>query len=145
MTISANDIVLYQNVSGSMRYDTVADLVATSAPTKTHTKTIFIEDPVGTDSYPIGTFPVACTITSVIHITDTGTVTFNLEERASATPDVAGTDVFTSDLTATSTSATASTGFNNDGMAAGAWLHYAATSVASTPGFIWISIQYTED
>ena len=143
-TLTINDIVLFQNVSGAMRYSTLGSLLSDYG-SNVKSKTIYIEDPVGTDSYPIGTFPVACTITSVTHITDTGTVTFNLEERASTTPDVAGTDVFTSDLTASSTSSTASTGFANDGMAANAWLYYAATSVASTPGFIWISIQYTED
>ena len=65
--------------------------------------------------------PFAITITSVSAYTDANTTTFNLEERAAATPNVAGTDVFDSDMVAVAASLD-STSFTNAGFAANTWI-----------------------
>lgn len=144
--------VLLEAIAGSMRYAALANLPI-STPTQTaldaksigqHTRIFYIEDPTATDSFPIGAFPVACTITRVSFITDVGTVDFNLEERVEATPFTAGTNVFTVDDQASTTNSIV-TSFANAGMAANAWLWYAASAVASSPTKLIIKITYTED
>ena len=86
----------------------------------------------------------ACTITRITHITDTGTVDWNLEERAEATPGTAGTDVYSSDEVSSSTNSVDTT-FANATLAEGSWLHFAASAVASSPTKIWVAITFTED
>jgi hypothetical protein len=108
------------------------------------TKMIYIEDPEATDDYPVMKVPFACTITRITHITDTGTVDWNLEERAEATPDVAGTDVYSADEQSSSTSST-DTSFNNATLAQYTWLTYCASAVASSPTKLWVGITFTED
>ena len=145
-------MVLVEAIAGSMRWATLSALpvstdVQTELDTKSegyHTRTFYIENPTASDSYPIGAFPVACTITRVTFITDAGTVDFNLEERVEATPLTAGTNVFSVDDQASSTNSVV-TSFANAGMAANAWLWYAASAVASSPTKLIIKITYTED
>jgi hypothetical protein len=132
-------IVAVEAAAGSMRWATLGNL-----PYGYHTRIIYIEDPTATDSFPIGSFPIACTISRITFITDTGTVDFNLEERAEATPFTAGTDVFSVDDQASTTNSVV-TSFANAGMAANSWLWFAASAVASTPGKLIIKIDYQED
>jgi len=65
--------------------------------------------------------PYAITVVKVSAYTDANTTTFNLEERAAATPNVAGTDMFGSDMIAVST-ALDSTSFTNAGFAKDTWM-----------------------
>lgn len=112
-------------------------------PRLTHeTKMLYRENPAADDDYPMFSVPLAATIIRVTHITDTGTVDFNLEERADATPDVAGTDVFSADDQAGSTQSVV-TSFDNESLAANSWLTYCASAVASTPTKLWVAVTYT--
>lgn len=106
---------------------------------------IYIESPTASDSYPIAYLNSAATITKVTGLTDTGTVDFNIEERATA--DVLGTDIESTagDMQATAAGMSQTSGFENSGIAAGAWLHYAASAVASSPTKVWISVTWTVD
>ncbi len=110
---------------------------------RTVTKMIYIEDPTATDSYPICRVPKASTITEVTGITDVGTVDFNIEERSTA--DVAGTDLDTTEFVAATTEMSQTSGFENSAIAAKAWLHYAASAVASSPTKVWVTVTYTID
>jgi hypothetical protein len=65
--------------------------------------------------------PYDITITKVSAYTDANTTTFNIEERASATPNTAGTDLFDADMVAVSTSLD-STSFTNAGFAKDTWI-----------------------
>lgn len=59
-----------------------------------------IMDTVTTGDLPGWKVPTDITIIEVAGYTDANTTTFNLEERAEATPNTAGTDVMTSDMAA---------------------------------------------
>ena len=89
-------------------------------------------------------FPSAITITEVICSTDTGTVTIQLDERARATPNTAGTNVLTSSLVCDSDSQ-ATTTFSNAGIAADVPLNLQITAVATSPGVVRVHTQYTID
>lgn len=59
-----------------------------------------IMDTVTTGDLPGWKVPTDITILEVSGYTDANTTTFNIEERAEATPNTAGTDVMTSDMAA---------------------------------------------
>jgi hypothetical protein len=84
--------------------------------------------------------PVASTVTRVDSSTDTGTVTFNVEERS--TLNSAGTNVLSSDQVAGSTGAYA-TGINNSDLAAGNYLAVDISAVASSPTQATITLTVT--
>jgi hypothetical protein len=109
-------------------------------------KIIHIENGDGlsaTDTWPVFSVPFACTITRITHITDTGTVDWNLEERAEATPFTAGTDVYASDEQSSSTNSV-DTSFANASLAAHAGLEYVASAVSGTPTKLRIQISFEE-
>jgi len=108
-----------------------------------YSKIFYIEKPVATSSYPVLSVPFACTITRITHITDVGTVDWNLEERVEATPNTAGTDVYAADEQS-SVANSVDTSFNNPGLAANTWLHFSASAVATAPQKLWIKIDYKE-
>jgi hypothetical protein len=145
-------MVAVESLAGSMRYATLSALPISSDVQDAldllsigqHTRIFYIENPTASDSFPIGAFPVACTITRITFITDVGTVDFNLEERVEATPFTAGTDVFAADDQASTTNSVV-TSFSNASMAANAWLWFAASAVASSPTKLIIKVTYTED
>ncbi len=142
---SGDFIPFYDTTAGAIRKVDYDDLPSGGGSTKMqYNKIIYIEDPAATDSYPVFAVPTACTITRISHITDTGTVTWNMEERAAATPDVAGTDVYASDEVA-SAAQSVDTSFSNATLAQYSWLHYACTSVASSPTKLWIAVTFDED
>ena len=69
---------------------------------------------------------------------------FNIEHRATNTPDVAGTDTLSSDLQATSSSASSSS-FSDATVPAERWLNFNASAVAGSPSKLWVAIEYTID
>lgn len=100
---------------------------------------IYIQDIEGTDDFPLGYVPQGCTVTKVVHKTDTGTVTYNIEKRAQLTPDLAGTNIWTVDEVASSTGEVI-TSFDSASISADQWLNFNASAVASSPTKLWIAV-----
>jgi hypothetical protein len=127
---------------------TSAGAVATTlaAKHKTQIKSLTLFDPVTGDSGRIQVyFPTAVTITRVACSVKAATsATINLEERAEATPDTAGTAVLTSNL-ACDTNSEVSTTFTNAGIAARVPLALTITAVSGTPDTLRVHIEYTID
>jgi hypothetical protein len=99
--------------------------------------TVLVQDGIGWK------VPYDITIIEVASYTDANTVTFNLEERAEATPNTAGTDVMTSDLVADNNQQETGT-FTNASIAKDAWL----TPVVSATGdvAVWgVTVRYVKD
>jgi len=114
----------------------------------THTKSINIYASNGTVAATSTAaqfyFPLGVTITRVVCSTDTGSATIQLDERAEATPNTAGTDVMTSTLTCDSNSE-ATTSFSNAGIASRVPVNLDIDSVASSPTRVRIHVEYTID
>lgn len=89
-------------------------------------------------------YATAATITEVSCSTDTGTVTIQLDERARATPNTAGTDVMTSTLVCDTDSQTTTT-FTNAGIAADVPVNLQITATSGTPGVVRIHVEATKD
>lgn len=104
-------------------------------------KIFYIENPSASDSFPLTFLGEAATISRIVAVTDTGTVTFNIEKRSKTTPYTAGTDINSSDFTATS-SALETSSFSSGSVSADSWLWYAATSVASSPTKLTLTVIY---
>jgi len=104
-------------------------------------KMIYIEDPVAGDSFPICHVPFGTTVVAVRAITDVGTVNFNIEKRGKLTPDQSGTDIDSSDFVG-SASGQETTSFSAGSITADEWLVYVATSVATSPTKLWVSVEY---
>lgn len=82
-------------------------------------------------------------ITEVSAYTNTGTVTFNIEERGETTPNTAGTDVMTSDLVADDNQQETTT-FSNSGIARDSWLVLNVTSKTGDPTIFGVTIRYVK-
>ena len=96
---------------------------------------LYLEPPLGTEALPSRYVPNPSTAQRVFGWCDTGTVTFNVERRAKATPNTTGTNVCSSSVTATSSSVE-STSFNSGGSiapTAGEHLVFVLSAVASSP------------
>jgi hypothetical protein len=111
----------------------------------TLSKSVSIPDPTASDDATIFFTPVAITVTDVrSHITGTTNVVFNIGHASTRT----GTqlDVFTSDITLTSTSGQSnSTGFNDATIPANSWVWLDVVSVSGTPTQFHATVIYTED
>lgn len=121
-----------------------------SATSHTHTEffdtlsfNVNIADTVITGDNAIWKIPNNITITEVAAFTNTGTVTFNIEERGETTPNTAGTDVMTSDLAADTDQQETGT-FSNAGIARDAWLALSITSKTGDPTLFGVSIRYVK-
>lgn len=104
---------------------------------------INIADTVITGDNAIWKIPNNITITEVASFTNTGTVTFNIEERGETTPNTAGTDVMTSDLTGDTDQQETGT-FSNAGIARDAWLALVVASKTGDPTLFGVSIRYVK-
>ena len=115
-----------------------------TAPARTITRIIYIENPVATDDFPICFVADSATMVRVVAVTDVGTVDFNIEKRAKLTPDVAGTNIWTVDKQAVAAGLDQTT-FDSGGVATSAdeWLTFAASAVASSPTKLWVALEYT--
>ncbi len=123
---------------------TVASAGLASA-NKTIEKSINIFSPATSDSNKVQIyFGQAVTITRVACSTDTGTATIQLDERAEATPNTAGTDVMTGTL-ACDTDSQVTTSFSNAGIAADVPLNLQITATGSSPGVVRIHVKATID
>jgi len=103
-----------------------------------------IDNPIAGDARPLKGIPANATITFAEYKTDTGTVTFNVEKRPIATPQSAGTDIWTADKTATSTTAS-TTSFDSEAVVGRNRLVCAITSVASSPTVLDLWVEWTVD
>jgi hypothetical protein len=114
-------------------------------------KSIWIDTPVVADSGRIQVmFPVAVTITRIACSTKAAnsTVDLNMEERAAATPDTAGTDVLSAELvcdTNQQTSCASGCDVNtitNSGIAARVPLALTPSAIANAPTDLRVFIEY---
>lgn len=115
-----------------------------SARHKTLTKIVYIENPKASDSFPIAFIPDAVTLVQVRGVTDAGTADFNIEHRATDTPDVAGTDTLTSDLQAAASGASSTT-FSDATVPAERWLNINLSAVSGSPTKLWAAVEYRID
>lgn len=97
-----------------------------------------------TGTYAINRVHAAATMIKVIGETDTGTVTFNIEERALGSRDLDGTDTLTDDLVADSTGESSAT-FDNAGIAAEAALVLSISEVSGSPNIFSFTVVYDID
>lgn len=100
----------------------------------------YLENPSAGQAFPLRMQPVAGTMISVRHITDSGTATFNIEKRAPATPFTAGTDIWSSDKTA-DTSSTEETSFDSGSISEDQTLWCAVSGVTSSPGTLFLTVK----
>lgn len=104
-----------------------------------------LESPVTTDDNILQyRAPVQLTITEVSCWTDSGTVTIQLEERASTTPNTTGTNVMTSALVC-DTNVETTTNFSNAGISNNNFVSMIINSLTGTPGLLKLSIKYRKD
>ncbi len=99
-----------------------------------------VMDTVLTGALPGWKVPFAITIIEIASYTDANTTTFNIEERAEATPNTAGTDALAADQVG-DTNQQEATSFSNAGFAANTWM----TPVISATGDVAIfsiSVRY---
>jgi len=129
-TITAGAGITITNGSGTI----------TVAQVDTFTWNWGVMDTVVTGDLPGWKVPFGITVISVSAYTDANTTTFNLEERAAATPNVAGTDLFASDMVAVST-ALDSTSFTNPGFANNTWM-VPAISATGDVSIFGVTVEY---
>ncbi len=110
------------------------------------TKSLTLFDPVASDSGRIQImFPAAVTITRIAcSVKAANTVSINLDERATATPDMSGTAVMGSALDC-DTDQAVSTSFSNAGIAARVPLALTISAVSGTPDTLRVYIEYSVD
>ena len=78
-------------------------------------------------------------------IVDGTTLDFNIEERASATPGTAGTDLLGGELRAVPTTGVSTSGFSNPGLAADNWLWVDLSVISGSVTQVQISLDTTVD
>lgn len=122
--------------------------VATTLATKlrTHSRIIYIESPTASDVFPVTYVPDTATVIAIRGVTDTGTVTFNIEKRGKFTPATTGTDVLNTDMVADATGEEETDAADmSEAVSADNWLVYVASAVASSPTKLWVVIEWTID
>jgi hypothetical protein len=119
-----------------------------AATDRTVTKIFRINDPTAADIFEIGILTKNITLVKVWGETDTGTWTFNIDHRALGSAFSAGTEMLSSDLAATASSAN-TTSFNSSGQITAStttprWLGINASALSSATKAI-VGIEYTVD
>jgi hypothetical protein len=116
-----------------------------TAVSKKRSKSISIIDPVATDDITMFFTPVAISVENALsHITGATNVVFNINHSATRT----GTplDVYTSDITLTSTAGQSNAaGFNDATIPANSWVWLDVVSVSGTPTAFSLTLIYKED
>ncbi|OHE79779.1 MAG: hypothetical protein A2107_00010 [Verrucomicrobia bacterium GWF2_62_7] len=112
----------------------------------TFAKSLTLFDPAPSDSGRIQLmFPTTVTIRRIAcSVKAANTVSINLDERAAATPDVAGTAVMISALVC-GTDQSVSTSFSNAGVAARVPLALTISDVSGVPDTLRVYIEYSVD
>lgn len=110
---------------------------------RVRTFTYIVQTPTTADDYETKPIPFAGTMLKVFYWTDAGTVDFNVEKRALATPGSAGTNIWTADKQASGTVANSAT-FDSGAIAAESFL-YVDISAVSGAGWLKIMGWYTID
>lgn len=139
------DLLLASKGTGKVKANGSEIALATVAQVLAmRTRTAFIENQApAVETIRLQNVPSAATITRIGCITSAGTVTFNIEKRAESTPFTAGTNVFSSDQTATTTFQ-GLTSFASAGISARNWLVIDVSAISS-PGTLIVSVEYTLD
>lgn len=116
----------------------------TALATKHKTRTVNLEiaAPVVGDNIGIMYVGDAVHIVKVIHETTVGTCDFNLEHRSAR--DSAGTDTWSSDKQA-DTSTTSETTFTDDAVPADNWIVFTVSAVSTDCGVVYITVEVTVD
>lgn len=102
-----------------------------------------VMDTVTTGDYVGWKVPNNITVTEVAAFTNTGTATFNLEERAETTPNTAGTDIMTSDLVADSDQQETGT-FSNATLDRDDYIALVVTSITGDPTLFGVTVRYVK-
>lgn len=117
-----------------------------TAAAKTVSRILYIESPAATDVIPVCYVPDAATVIAIRSVTNAGTVTFNIEKRGKFTPATSGTDILTADQVADATGEEELDAADmSESVSADNWLVFVATSIASSPTKLWVSLEYTID
>lgn len=124
---------------GSLPTNTIFGLAPVGI-TEIKSASFWIESPDSSDAIPFVRIPYDMTISKIYAQTGSGTITYNIQERASR--NSAGTNVLTSSMTALSASEVSSTSFSNAGIAEGAYLAFVTSASTGTPTDITITIEY---
>ena len=112
------------------------------AATPTLAFSLDIPTPITTDSNLYQhAFGQAVTLTRISCATDTGTVGINFDVRAEGTPNTAGINVLSGNLSCT-TSTGVTTTFSNSAVAANVPFNLQVNSVSGTPGIVRIHVAY---
>lgn len=107
-------------------------------------KAVYIENPIATDVIPFFFTSKSVKIIEIEAVTDDSadgsTVDFNIEIRGEFTPDVAGTEVLSNDMRASSTGIS-TTGIFHDKISSEQWLVYVAKSINNNPVKLWVWVR----
>jgi hypothetical protein len=141
-TVNANSSKLSGIETGADVTDATNVAAAGAVMKQKFAKGISINVPTATDSHRMFAVPFACTITRIEHQCASGTVTWNLEERAGATPFVAGVDVYASDEVSSSANSI-DVSFANAGLAQYSILRFCASAI-SGPGELSVTVYFEE-
>jgi len=121
---------------------TTADV---STALRAHSKSVTLTNPTTALTNKIQwEFHSAVTITAISCSTDTGTVTIQLDERARATPNTAGSDVLSSALVCDNDTQ-ASGSFSNASIATDVPVNLQITAASGSPTVVRMHVQYTID
>lgn len=132
--------VLTGNGSGNPSFSSVSSTQLATA-NKTISKSIVILTPT-TSQTNLAQFywPSAVTVQRVACSTDTGTATIQFDERAEGTPNTAGTNMMTSSLVCSTSTAT-TTSFSDSAEAADVPINLQVTATSGTPGVVRIHVR----
>ena len=106
----------------------------------------YLKTPTIGDAFVLAGAPVDSTINKVIHRChgSPATVDFNIEARTMADPEAAGTNIWSSNQTATATKQS-STSFSNDSLNAEDLLVLAVSATAHSPTSLWVMVIVQKD
>ncbi len=133
-------VLTWDNASGEWQGRAVAagDPVAKF---RQHLIPFTLEDPVAGGAYKIGGAANALTLKRATYRTMGGSLDFNIEIRDPTTPETAGTQAWTTDKTATTSSASSPvTSFNNAGVAQYKALWVVITGIPSSSGTLYLDV-----
>lgn len=148
---SADGEFIVATAAGAFAYETGATarasmgVDAAGTINATLSKSVTIPDPVAADDATMFFTPVAITVTDVrSHITGATNVVFNINHASTRTGT--GLDVFSSDITLTSTAGQSNnSGFDDETIPANSWVWVDIVSVSGTPTQFHATVIFTQD